>query len=793
MVFKKRFHSLRIRLTLVSVLISMLIVLMVMGNSAHLVTQYLQKQSELRLAETEKIYSAALIPLLASHDYAALLDLLTEWKQSSDDILYLALEGEDRRLASVNWPEDQPLPKEGLSGDKKQRSETIPLVLGGHEYGRLYLGYDMVALEQLMDAMLLQGFLFAAVGLALLSFLLSFLLFYLTRGLSYLSEASLKVSQGNFRMRLPEQGNDEIAQLSSGFNLMVNAVQSRIGALEESERRFRAIADYTYAWESWHGVDGNLKWVSPAVQRIIGYSPEECMTMPDYPLPLVHPDDREMIQHMIQQATGGHSGQDLEFRAQCRNGRTIWAMVSWQPIQDEHGNDMGYRTSVHDVTLQHHTSEELAYQAVHDPLTGLNNRRSFERQLQQALAASKHDNKPVVLLYVDLDQFKVINDTCGHVAGDQLLVDLSKTLAEKLSGDFLARLGGDEFGILMRDCDEKEAVRRAERLIEAIRGYSFVYSGRAFRLGASAGVVRATPDMDNFTSLLMAADTACYAAKERGRNRVELYAENDEYFQVRNEEFRSVGHITSALSEGRFILYFQRVEALRPDLPTHAEVLLRLRDFLGNVQSPARFIAAAERFNLMPYIDRWVVENVCRQLSEWKKAGIKTGVSHFAVNVSGSSLSDRDFPDFVQQQIQEFDVDADRLCFEITESCAVGQITLALEFIDRMRSLGASLSLDDFGSGLSSFAYLKQFKVDHLKIDGMFVKNIDHDASDSAVVRAMVQLAGAHGLKTIAEFVSSEPIYETVKSLGVDYAQGYARHIPEPFANLGKKNAAKAA
>ncbi|MDR1850281.1 MAG: EAL domain-containing protein [Zoogloeaceae bacterium] len=776
-------HSLRGRILLSSLLVSILILCAVIGNSIHLAGRYLEMQSREATTEIGKSYTAAILPYLMTQDYATLRDVLQEWGEARH-IDYLIVRDLDGRLVSVAWSDEKPLPVSGLYDGILH--EIIPIKVGEQVYGQLYIGRNTQFIEEARLGFFFQNALIAVVGLLFLILLQSFLVYYLMRGLSALSDASIKIARGDLRQRVQVYGQDEIAVLANSFNTMIDTIQNRVHELEASEWRFRTIANYTYSWESWFGTEGELKWVNPAVQRLTGYTPEECMVMADYPLALVHEADRDLVSHMMQQAGDGHSGQDLEFRVQCRNNRTIWVAISWQAVHDDSGNSLGFRVSIRDITLQHYANEELAYQAVHDPLTGLHNRRAFERQLQKELEASQKDGKPLVVLYLDLDQFKVVNDTCGHSVGDQLLINLAKVLQSKHSDCFLARLGGDEFGILLRDCDEKEAVARANALIDEIRTYPFVYGGQSFRMGASVGVVRAAQGLDNFTSLLVAADTACYAAKEHGRNRVEVYTEEDEYFRLRNEEFRSVGHITTALTEGRFILYFQYVEPLRPDLPRHAEILLRLRDFLGNIQAPGRFIAAAERFNMMPYIDRWVVENVCSQIAEWDKAGIKPDVTKFAVNVSGASLSDRDFPGFVQEQISKYGIDPGRLGFEITESCAVGQLDQAMGFIDRMHQLQSSLSLDDFGSGMASFAYLKRFKVDYLKIDGMFVKNLHMDSADGAVVRSMVQLAKAYNLKVVAEFVSNESIYEIIKGLGVDYAQGYACHVPEPLVNMGK-------
>ncbi len=424
---------------------------------------------------------------------------------------------------------------------------------------------------------------------------------------------------------------------------------------------------------------------------------------------------------------------------------------------------------------------DLSHQASHDSLTGLHNRRAFEAYLGAALATPDLDEHPVTLLYLDLDQFKVVNDTCGHAAGDELLIRLTRMIEQRFAYGFIARLGGDEFGIVMRDATLAEAERRATQLIEEICAFPFSWDGRAFRLGASIGIVRSGPGMLNVTDLLIAADTACYAAKEHGRNRVDIYAPDDEWYRQRSEDFRTMPQVTAALAEGRFLLFHQRLAPLKPGLPPTAEILLRLSDPLGKINSPSRFIATAERYNLMPYIDRWVVENVCRYLRDWAASGQVLPFGHLAVNVSGASLGLRDFPAFVRQQIEKYAIDPAQLCFEITESCAVANVEPALDFIDQMHTLGATLALDDFGSGLSSFGYLKRFKVDYLKIDGMFVKNIDQDPSDRAVVEAIVQLARVHGLTTIAEYVCNAAVDQVVRDIGIDYAQGFVRHQPEPL------------
>ncbi|MDR3324256.1 MAG: EAL domain-containing protein, partial [Zoogloeaceae bacterium] len=614
--------------------------------------------------------------------------------------------------------------------------------------------------------------------------------YYLTRGLASLAQASVKASQGDFSQRAPIRGHDEIAMLAVNFNVMMDAAEAHIQSLRDGERRFRAIADYTYAWENWFDASGKLLWINPAVQRMVGYTPEECLAMPDFPLPLIHPDDQELIRYQTQLARDGLSGQDLEIRVLGRDGTHIWAAVSWQPIHDETGVPQGYRSSIRDTTMQHHTTEELSYQAVHDALTGIFNRRAFERRLQQVFEQPKAAPNqphlaqlPLVVLYVDLDQFKSVNDTCGHEAGDQLLIELTGLLKEQVGPGFLARLGGDEFGIILR-CSEEEGLRCAHRILHEVRNYVFQYQGRHFHPGLSIGVAQASEHLDSVSELLMAADAACYAAKERGRNRVELYIRDNEYFRLQREAFRSADHVANALNEERFLLYFQRVESLSPDAPHFAEVLLRMRDSHDCILTPENFLPAAERFNLMSHIDAWVIKNVCRQLSEWETANTLPEARYLSINISGASLSDQEFPDFVLQQISLYDIDPGRLCFEISERCAARYLPQTQAFIHRMRDLGIALALDDFGTGPSSFAHLKQLPVDFLKIDALFIQHLDQDSKDRAVVLSMLQLARLYGLKTVAEFVSNAAILKIVRELEVGYAQGYALHEPEPLPNL---------
>ncbi len=776
------FHSLRSKLLLASLLIELAMLTVLVGNSMRLIGQHLEHQLEVRVQAIELAYKTALAVPLASRDYATLRDIIDGWRKA-EDVRYLAVtDPQGKIIAAAGWDRDRPLPaasSAGLPGDV--RHVVMRVDYQGQVYGSLHYGLSTAYIQAARDQLFEQGALIAVVELALSLLLLSFTGYWLTRHLVTLAAASARVADGDYSVRLDYRTGDEVGTLAGNFNAMTDAVRQRIDALSDKEQRFRAIADYTYAWESWIGPDGRLRWVNPAVERLTGYSVQECMHLPDFPLPLVYSEDCELLRRQHRQALDGQTGQDLEFRLQCKDGRTIWVAMAWQPIFAEDGSSLGYRSSVRDITMQHFVTEELAFHASHDPLTGLYNRRAFEAQLQKCLEEyAVEPGVSVTVLYVDLDQFKAVNDSCGHAAGDTLLQQLAHLMQAKFAFGYLARLGGDEFGMIMQGCPTDEALRRAQRMIDDIRAMPFAWEDKVFRVGASIGIVQSTAGLHSVTDLLIAADTACYAAKERGRNRAQVFIPNDDYFRARQQEFLSLPQIAAALEEERFLLYHQRIMPLRPELPPHLEVLIRMQGDNGSIIAPGAFIPAAERYNLMPLIDRWVIENVCRRLQQWQQQGVAQ-MPGVAINLSGSTLGEDTLPTFIRDTFAKYAIDPAWICFEITESCAIAQLDRAFAFIEFVHGIGAKLSLDDFGSGLSSFGYLKQFKVDYLKIDGMFVKNLDRDAADRAVVESMVKVARVHGLHTIAEFVGNEAVLQEVRDLGVDYAQGYAVNVPEPL------------
>jgi diguanylate cyclase (GGDEF)-like protein len=432
--------------------------------------------------------------------------------------------------------------------------------------------------------------------------------------------------------------------------------------------------------------------------------------------------------------------------------------------------------------IEHRRAQDvIRHLAYHDPLTGLANRHEFESRLQLALS-SVDSHTHHALLYMDLDQFKIVNDTCGHEAGDELLRQLSQVLRAPIrDADTLARLGGDEFGILLLQCPVEHALQVAERMLLLTRNFRYAWKDKSFSVGASIGLVMLEDQNQTLSDALRIADMACYAAKEKGRDRMHIYRADDAELLQRHGEMQWVERINSALAENRFELFHQLIVPLGTNNATHCEFLLRMLDDKGKHIMPGTFIPAAERYNLMPSLDRWVVHNAFAFLSQASNQQGNPIADMFFINLSGASVGDDKFTAYVTEQLLLHNLQPSMIGFEITETAVIANLHSAVSFIKQVRQLGAHVALDDFGAGLSTFSYLKQIPADYLKIDGSFVRNMLDDPMDHAIVDAINRVGHVAGLKTIAEFVESDAIRQRLAEIGVDYAQGYAIGRPAPL------------
>jgi diguanylate cyclase (GGDEF)-like protein/PAS domain S-box-containing protein len=436
---------------------------------------------------------------------------------------------------------------------------------------------------------------------------------------------------------------------------------------------------------------------------------------------------------------------------------------------------------LHDVTRARQMARRLSHQASHDSLTGLINRAEFERRLEDALGSAR-DGQQHAVCYLDLDQFKIVNDTCGHFAGDELLRQIAARLRARIRGaDLVARLGGDEFGLLLYGCPLERARSIAEGLLEAVRELRFVWHDKSFAVGASIGMASLTSASASAAEAMSSADAACYVAKNLGRNRVQLDAPEDREFSRHRGEMSYVSRLTRALDEGQFVLYQQPLVPLQTGARAggHFEVLLRLIGEDGRHVQPGAFIPAAERYGLMPQIDRWTVSELFARYAELERKA-RVPLEMVSINLSGTSLNDERTVAFILEQARRHTVPAEKICFELTETAALNNLPVAIEVMRALKREGFSLAIDDFGSGFTSFADLKSLPVDFIKIDGSYVKGMLDDRIDRAMVTAIRQIAAVIGVRTVAEWVESPALAAELGAVGIDYAQGYgiARAAP---------------
>ena len=573
---------------------------------------------------------------------------------------------------------------------------------------------------------------------------------------------------------------DELTRLRGQVTQTVEALHHSRELLQVT---LHSIADAVITTDA----GGHVLWMNPAAERMTGWChgaaqglPVEAVYQPvdeEQGLPLgMHPLHRCLAER---RAVRGSQ----PMRLISRSGDECGIEDSAAPIHDAQGRLSGVVLVFHDVTEQRRLDREMRWRASHDLLTGLLNRGEFDRRLQQVLQRSREEGTRHALLYLDLDQFKLINDACGHPTGDRLLLQIGQLLGGCVRpGDTLARLGGDEFGVLLERCGVHQAQRVAQLICERMEEFRFVHDGRRFRIGASIGLVPLDARWRQADAVMQAADSACYVAKEAGRNRVHLWFDADETLRQHQGQMHWARRLEQALDEDRFELHAQRILPIgRQDGGLHCEVLLRLRDGDdGALVPPGHFLPAAERFQLAARIDRWVVRQVFTQLDRATVAGLRP--ERVAINLSGQSLSDGGFRDYVTDLVQEARFDVRTLCFEVTETAAITRPHDAARFMAAMRALGIRIALDDFGAGASSFGYLKTLPVDVLKIDGQFIRELGRDALDLATVRCFRDIAQVVGMTTVAEFVEAPGVLEQLRELGIDFAQGHLLHRPEPFA-----------
>ncbi|MGD8403413.1 MAG: EAL domain-containing protein [Anaerolineales bacterium] len=531
---------------------------------------------------------------------------------------------------------------------------------------------------------------------------------------------------------------------------------------------------------------GRVEYLNPVAEELTGWTAKDAYHQPlERVFHIINEINRKPIPDPVERCLEegkviGLANHTVLIR---RDGREFGIDDSAAPIRNWEGHIIGVVLVFHDVTEARRLQRQMAYDATHDTLTGLVNRREFEVRLERSLTSARKRNLQHTLCYLDLDQFKVINDTVGHIAGDEMLKQVSRLLSGMFRHrDTLARLGGDEFGLLLENCPIEKAIEAANKIIDQLSIYQFMWEGQSFRVGVSIGIVSINDHTPNIAQALSEADVACYTAKDLGRGRFHVYQAEDIETAQRHGEILQAVQLREAIDKDLFQLYCQPVVPLVENNShvQYYELLLRLKGDNNQVILPNTFIPSAERYGLMSSIDRWVLQTALSTLANQ----LSDRELRLSINLSGNSLNDETLLDFVRTQFNKYSIPPEWICFEITETAAIQNLNRAQYFVSEIRHLGAQVALDDFGSGLSSFRYLKTLSVDFLKIDGSFVKDMLESQSDKAMVTAIHQVGHTMGILTIAEHVEQQEIIAQLQEMGVDYAQGYALGHPKPFDEI---------
>ncbi|OGU55227.1 MAG: diguanylate cyclase [Hydrogenophilales bacterium RIFOXYA1_FULL_63_33] len=899
----------RYKLTLAALGVEALMLAFLIINGVHLTSEELQQQSENRARDMGKTLVAALLAPLSQQDDASVRDIV-ETLQREGGLKMIEVRDSNRRIVH----------QAGAESTDTDFRLSLPIEYAGQRYGEIALALSGDFIQHARNRYLRQSLFIAAAALLLTGILLALSVGGVIRRFDALTRASKRMAQGDLDVKLTGAGEDEIGQLIDTFNRMAESVRFNVDRARENEARFHAIADYTHDLEFWLSPDGKLLWVNPSVERMLGHSVGECMGQMNFPVDIIHPEDRTAAEFQLRQALRGTSGQGYALRICRKDGGHFWAAVNWQPIHDYSGVYQGIRASIHsiddlkateanlrqainelraaeslqsryleeteqerarlvsllsamnlgilfvaadgrviyhnpaftrmwmideeihliglpvhevlakstsmlarpdhfskhllsvletrelsdsyeiqmtdgrviteldypvrdrenrfighlwiyeDITRERQTAEQLVYLAERDALTGLYNRHRFQQELARTMLDSDRHQMQCAVMFFDLDEFKTINDSYGHRAGDALLIRVASEIGTLVRrNEVLARLGGDEFAILLPAVQGNEAEVLADRVVRAIAQIPFRFEGQNLRLTTSLGIAYYPGHAADADDLVARADIAMYQAKDAGKNTWRVFRADTEADTEMRTRLSWGERISNALDKGLFQLHFQGVYRAEDGTLSHLEALIRMTDERnpGQLIMPGHFIQLAEKSGRILDIDRWVVHETLRRLAE------NPAIPSIALNLSGRSLSEPGLPQYIGDELRQAGVNPSRLIVEITETAAVSDLHDAQRMIEALRQLGCGVCLDDFGVGFASFAYLKHLHVDTIKIDGIFIRDLPSDPDNQVFVQAMVSVALGLGKSVVAEYVEDGPTLALLRQFGVDLVQGY--------------------
>ena len=782
-----------VKLFLTTMLVQFTMLGLLAFTSVHEAQQRLQENAELRLQELRIPLESALSTALFERDAAGIQELLNSMYKEKSLRYLVVMDMQGRRLAAAGL-DNSKLPQQNRSFtdvDSDGVFDTaMPITLGGERYGTLYFGISTDFLSHAEARMKYKMLAIVGVALVLSFVLLIVISLWLTRHLRQLAEASQTIAAGNLNIHLPVTSHDEVGQLNQAFNAMAAGLRGRIEALQQAESiqrrylaetrvekaRLLALLSAMNLGILFVSINNRVAYTNPAFTQIwmirnsdnlVGREIADLLN--DSGCILARPD--HFSRHIMGVMSTHESSESLEI--EMTDGRVI-TQLSY-PVREQDGRIIGRILIFEDVTRERQTAEQLIYLAERDSLTGLYNRRRFEDELWRMVGDITRHGNSGSLLFFDLDEFKYINDTFGHRAGDSMLIRVAGAVGALIrSNEIFCRLGGDEFAILMPDASDEDAQSLAERIVRAVAQIPFRFEGKNLRLTCSLGIAAYPQHAESAEQLVAHADAAMYQAKEAGKNAWRSYRADLDTSREMIQRMSWNERIGRALDEDRFVLHFQGIYHTQSGILAHLEVLLRMHDETNPEQliMPGHFIPLAEKSGQILQIDRWVIKQSIALLQA------KPDIPALAVNISGRSLDDPGLALFISEALLAAQVTPRRLMIEITETSALSDLQEAQRFIQALRHTGCIICLDDFGTGFASFAYLKHIKADILKIDGLFIRDIIFERDNKVFVKAIVDVARGLGKTTVAEFVESHEIYMVLKEMGVDMVQGYHLDIP---------------
>ncbi|WP_312371967.1 bifunctional diguanylate cyclase/phosphodiesterase [Lachnoclostridium sp.] len=659
---------------------------------------------------------------------------------------------------------------------------SLPITVRGETNSYIVAGYCSKSYEGPVKFFSLSTFVIAIVILLIAMAISIYLLNrWITKPLIKLHKATKDIlvngMEGVSEVEISQK--DEIGKLADSYNQMIDYIRLSTVSKSYLSNIISNISDALVV------TDANLciETVNEATKKMFGYTEEELIGSS---VSIFFPQIQEqVVEHWKNTIITHRQYSDYEVIIHSKGKNAIPVLISSTVMTEENSGQVHFVCIAKDISERKKSEESIRYQANHDMLTGLSNRYALENKIQ---ACSKmilfYPEEMSMFLFLDLDKFKIVNDVCGHHAGDELIKHLSLMMKQNLrEQDTLARIGGDEFGVLLNGISQEEGLKIAEDLCELVKKFRFIWEEKVFTLGVSIGAVIINKDLYEVPKVISAADQACYISKEKGGNRVQLFSESEQEFSLREEEMQVMPSITKAFEENRFLLVYQDIVRVSDTVLVGYEALIRLKDEQGQLVSPGTFLPAAQRYNKLTDIDRWVITNFCKNYASRQNDSIENDFI-YNINISATSVNAEGFLEFICYQFEQYQVQPQRVCFEITETSAVSNFVKAKDFIQELKKLGCRFALDDFGSGLSSFTYLKYLPVDYIKIDGVIVNDIDTNKIDYALVSSINEIAHLMGMKTIAEYVESEAIFNCLREIGVDYAQGFWVGEPKWLPNM---------